>query len=289
MQIYDRQLKIYEEEIEYEKEKLEFLYNTVLGRILLKTFVARPIFSKFRARYYKSSKSVKDIVPFIEKHGVDVSEWNVEDFKSFNDFFTRKKAINIDSNPEELLSIADARLSVYRIDDDTKLNIKNSVYSVSAIVKDEEIAKDFSGGFALVFRLAADDYHRHSFVDDGEIVTTYRIKGMLHTVRSLAEKYKVYSANSREVTVYDTHNFGRVVQIDVGALLIGAMVNTYTDKSTKKMLEKGYFEYGGSTIVLLVGPNCSIDEDIMNQSAQGFECKVRIGDKIGIVNKPKEN
>ena len=45
--------------------------------------------------------------------------------------------------------------------------------------------------------------------------------------------------------------------------------------------EKGYFEYGGSTIVMFFPPNIMIDEDILRQSQAGYETQVFIGDKIG--------
>ena len=49
----------------------------------------------------------------------------------------------------------------------------------------------------------------------------------------------------------------------------------------KKGEEKGYFEYGGSTIVMFFPPNIMIDEDILRQSQAGYETQVFIGDKIG--------
>ena len=48
-----------------------------------------------------------------------------------------------------------------------------------------------------------------------------------------------------------------------------------------RLEEKGYFEYGGSTIVMFFQPNIMIDEDILRQSQAGYETQVFIGDKIG--------
>ena len=44
----------------------------------------------------------------------------------------------------------------------------------------------------------------------------------MHCVRPIAmEKYPVYVQNTREYTLIDTENFGQVVQMEIGALLVG--------------------------------------------------------------------
>ena len=46
--------------------------------------------------------------------------------------------------------------------------------------------------------------------------------------------------------------------------------------------EKGYFEFGGSTVVLLVKKDTvRVDTDIMENSAEGIETVVKLGEKIG--------
>ena len=77
-------------------------------------------------------------------------------------------------------------------------------------------------------------------------------------------------------------NLGKVVQIEVGALLIGCIRNN-NQKYFIKGEEKGYFEFGGSTIILLLKDNVKIDEDIIEQINQGREVKVSIGERIGLI------
>ena len=280
IQIYDRQRKeIYTEE-EYGKGALQFLYHTVPGRILLKLFVERPAFSRKRAAYYRSSKSVRDIELFIKKYHVDMTGYRMGNFRSFNDFFTRKRKVTDSSKTGELVAPADSKLAVYEITDELKLKIKNSVYSVEDILQDKILADKYQGGMCLVFRLSVDDYHRFHFIDDGRIRRYYKIPGVLHTVRSISERYHVFSANAREVTVMDTAHFGEVTEVDVGALLVGKIHNRKT-VSFHKLMEKGYFEYGGSTVVLLMENGVKIDSDICEMSRRGIECKVRIGERIG--------
>ena len=55
-----------------------------------------------------------------------------------------------------------------------------------------------------------------------------------------------------------------------------------TTGKIKKGEEKGYFEYGGSTIVLLFEKDkITLDEEIINNSLNGFETYVKYGEKIG--------
>lgn len=282
MQIYDRN-GFYLEEKEYLEGLLEFLYNTVIGRILLKNIVIRPWFSAWRGHYYDSTKSKKDIPSFVEKNNIDISVWNINEFKTFNEFFRRKKDIEIVCSDSDFISIADSKLSVYPIDENVILKVKKSVYSIEDIVGKKEIADEYRNGVCLVFRLGVDDYHRYIYLDNGKIVDNYKIDGELHTVRSISEKYNVFSRNSREISVLRTENMGDVIQVEVGALLVGAIKNN-DKKEFLKGEEKGYFEYGGSTIVLLFKEGVvSLDEDIVTQSKLGVETKVSIGERIGTV------
>ena len=46
--------------------------------------------------------------------------------------------------------------------------------------------------------------------------------------------------------------------------------------------EKGYFEYGGSTIILLIPKNAAIiNDDILKASESGVETEVKLGECCG--------
>lgn len=282
MEIYDRKNKLIVEEKEYQKKTLEFLYNTKKGRFLLKYIVAKPFFSKLRGVYQRSCFSRKDIKPFIEKYNVDTSSFDLKKYKTFNDFFKRKKGLVIDGSRDVLISPADAKLSVYKITDDLRIDVKKSNYSISEIIGDSWVAKQYKGGYCLVFRLSIDDYHRYIHIDSGELKDVCKINGELHTVRPISSEYNVFSRNTRVVSILDTDNLGKIVQIEVGALLVGCIKNE-NDKYFIKGEEKGHFEYGGSTIILLLKDNVKIDEDIIEQNNLGREVKVSIGERIGLI------
>lgn len=280
--IYDRQNKRYIKENEYKSGTLGFLYGTKAGRIILTTVVARPYFSKLVGLYKKSGFSKGEIQPFVEKYKIDTKEYELQKMRSFNDFFIRKRKVSCDGLKKgDLPAIADAKLLVYDVTEDLKLDVKHSSYTVEEVLGDKKLAKEFRGGKCLVYRLTVDDYHRYHFLDKGVIKNSYKIKGELHTVRPVAGRYKVFSRNCREITVMQTDIFGDVVQVEVGATLVGCIKNHDVGCVFNRLQEKGHFEYGGSTILLFMKNNVVLDEDIVACSKRNVEVKVRIGEKIG--------
>lgn len=279
MKIYDRNTGSYLEEREYQSGALKFLYRTIPGRLLLRIAVS-PRFSRWRSHYQKSVRSRKDILPFIAEHHIDMTEWDADSFQSFNDFFTRKRHYTTDADPEELIAVADSRLAAFPIGEDLHVSVKGVPYTLSELVDDRISLKQFRNGTCLVFRLAVEDYHRYVFPDDGKLNTSFLIPGVLHTVRPIAGSYRVFRRNTRIVSQMETDHFGPLIQIEVGAMLVGHIVNHPVTRF-RRMQEKGYFEFGGSTIILLVPQSVVIDRDIIDQSRMGLECKVQIGEKIG--------
>ena len=280
--IYDRQNKRYIKEQEYQGKMLRFLYGSPVGRMILATVVARPYFSKLVGCYKKSRFSKREMLSFIEKYNIDTTEYPLKKMRSFNDFFIRKRKISCGNLKKgDLPAIADAKLLVYDVTDDLRLDVKQSSYTVAEILGDKKLAKKFRGGKCLIYRLTVDDYHRYHFLDDGVIKRNYKIKGKLHTVRPIAAKYKVFSQNCREITVMKTDAFKDVVQVEVGATLVGCIKNHNKGRVFRRLQEKGYFEYGGSTILLFMKSNIVMDEDIIACSKKNIEVKVRIGEKIG--------
>ena len=281
MKIYDRKTKTYEDIVQYGAGKLDFLYNNPVGRIFLGIAVS-PFVSNIYASKNAKKSSVKKIPAFIKEHNIDMSDFEDREYKSFTDFFTRKIRYGkrpVDMTPGVLISPADSKLLVYEIEKDTVMRIKGRTYTADEILGDSENAKEFAGGYALVFRLTVDDYHRFCYPDKGCLISKRFIKGKLHTVSPVSKNHKIYMENTRLVNLLKTEKFGTIAYIEVGAMLIGRIVDNGTDVFEKGQ-EKGYFEPGGSTVILLV-KNVEIDKDIMEQSASGIETKVRYGERIG--------
>ena len=264
---------------------LKKLYETQDGRMLLKV-LTMPIISVMAGDLMNSVFSKPLIKPFIRKNNIDTSQYQMRNFRSYNQFFTRKIKPDkrpIDRDPMHLISPCDSKLTVYELNQNSMFHIKGSLYRVSDLLKNDFLARRFVGGYCLIFRLEVDDYHRYCYIDDGTKTGNTFIKGELHTVNPIAlGRYNIYKRNSREYTVLHTRHFGDVVQVEVGAMLVGKIRNHHKEHSFLRGEEKGMFEFGGSTIVMLFERDSIVpDSDILKNSAEGFETIVKYGEKIG--------
>lgn len=262
-----------------------FLYRNKLGRLLLK-IISLPIISKIAGWFMDRKISAIAIKRFIKKNNIDVSIYEEKKYTSYNDFFTRKiknKCRKIDMNPKSLISPCDSKLSAYEINEKSVFKIKDSYYKVEDLLKDEKLAKKYQDGYCLIFRLCVDDYHRYCYIDNGKKNKNKFINGVLYTVRPIVlENYNIYKENSREYTTLKTENFGDVIQVEVGATIVGRIKNHHEEYNFTKGEEKGMFEFGGSTIVLLIEKNkVEVDKEIMDNTKQGYETVVKYGEKIG--------
>lgn len=222
---------------------------------------------------------------FIEKNQIDMDRYEEGPFRCYNAFFSRRlrRGIAMDEDPKSLISPCDAKLSVYRIDRESRFSIKGTDYSIAELLRDSELAEMYQGGLCLIFRLTVDDYHRYCYVDSGTKGPNIFIPGKLHTVQPIAlERHDIYKENCREYTVMDTDHFGRAVQVEVGALMVGKIDNFKQDGSFQKGEEKGMFQFGGSTIVLLLQEGCvRMDRELLDNTGNNLETIVKIGESIG--------
>lgn len=270
---------------EKESKLVSFLYETCIGRFFLK-IISSSVISKLIGGFLNSKISTVFINGFVKKNKIDLNEYEDKKYLSYNDFFTRKirtKSRIIDFKDESFISPCDSKLCIYKINKDSVFKIKNSLYQISDLLKNYDLAKKYEDGYCLIFRLCVDDYHRYCYVDSGKKNNNVFIKGKLYTVRPIAlNHFNIYKENSREYTILQTDNFGDIVQVEVGATLVGKIKNYHNTHIFSKGDEKGMFEFGGSTIVLLVEKNKVLfDEEIMKNTKDGYETVVKYGEKIG--------
>ena len=260
---------------------LRFLYNTVPGRGILKILV-NPKVSVLAGTILNSRLSALYVPHFVKKNNIDLSGCEKKKFDSFNDFFTRRKTCNINAGDNDIISPCDGYLSIYRIKGGS-INIKNSSYTIKELLKSRKLADRFADGYCLIFRLEPVHYHRYVFITDAAIKCQRRIDGVLHCVRPVAfDKYPVYVENSREYTVMKGKELGLSVQMEVGALLVGKIHNHTGIDEAVKGREKGYFEFGGSTIVVLVeNGRLKLLNELEKECDTAVEIPVKLGDLIG--------
>lgn len=267
-----------------ESLSLRFLYGTAPGRVVLKALI-HPWISK-AAGCYLSSRFSKWLIPgFKKSNQIDMAGVIVPEggFSCFNDFFARRReAESISIKKGQFISPCDGFLRAVKIEDKTVLDVKHSVYSVEDLLADGELAERFRDGVALVFRLTPANYHRYCYPVTGTVTTMRQIDGKLHCVRPIALRtVPVFVQNSREYQVIETKEFGSVVQMEVGALLVGKIKNHSLYEECPEVYmgqEKGYFEFGGSTIIMLFEK----DKMVLDERWCGEEeVSIRLGEVVG--------
>lgn len=75
---------------------------------------------------------------------------------------------------------------------------------------------------------------------------------------------------------------GLAAYVEVGAFGVASIHQTFDGKEFRRGDEKGYFDFGGSTVIM-VFPKSAVeyDKDLLEHSANGVECLVRAGEHIG--------
>lgn len=240
-----------------ESWSVRFLYRTVPGRMCLK-ILTLPALSRLAGGVLSSGMSRWFIPHFIRRHGIDLREIEIPrgGFGSFNEFFTRKRRRETPCPGKgRLISPCDGFLSVVELMGDTVFDIKHTRFSLMDLLEDQRLAAKYKGGTALIFRLTPANYHRYCYAADGRVLRCRKIGGILHCVRPIATRtLPVYTRNSREYQVLETEQFGTMVQMEIGALLVGKIRNQAQLREGNRVCagdRKGYFEFGGSTVLLL--------------------------------------
>ncbi len=291
IKIYNRERSIIEEELIYSKELKEKLYGTFLGRIAINLIFKRKLFNKLYGMFQRGQKSRHRINNLIKKYQINIEEIEqpISSYLTLNDFFIRKlkpTARPINKDAKSLISTADSRLLVGCIENEIQLMVKGKNYYYFELINNKELIRNYYNGLCLIFRLVPSDYHRFCYIDNGNQGPIITIKGDYHASapQPLINKYfPLYHLNYREYCILYTEQFGEVIQIEVGAMTVGKIIqNKRYGGYFQKGEEKGYFEYGGSTIILLFKPNTIIiDEDIQFYSQKGIETLVKVGSHIG--------
>jgi phosphatidylserine decarboxylase len=274
---------------------VRYVYERFFGRALRRSLLTRPLFSRAYGRWQSSAASRRAIARVVRDLAIGMDDYVTPPggFASFNDFFTRKLkpgARPLDPAPERLLSPADGRLFVFAdLRGDTLLPAKGRHISLSRLLGGTAQAHPFTDGAALIVRLCPSDYHRFHFPCEGVAEAPRLLRGPLESVNpyALARGRAILDHNQRHVTLIDSPRFGRVAYVEVGALCVGRIVQTFHPGPVEAGQEKGYFEFGGSTVVLVFEPGrLAFDPDLIDNTKRGLETLVRVGEGIARTNAP---
>ncbi|MCL1914279.1 MAG: phosphatidylserine decarboxylase [Eubacteriaceae bacterium] len=249
----------------------------------LETALSSPLPSLAVGAFMDSCFSKAIIKPFCAVEDLSIDSAENSEFCSFNDFFTREPKAGlrpVDMDPNSLVSPCDAMLSVCSIGMDRVFQIKGISYSISDLLGTSEFDGEFLGGTFLLFRLRPCDYHRFIYFDKGKQLMQARIGKRYHSVHPASTSLlPVYRENVREFSILDTENFGKAIQVEIGAMFVGRITNHKACCSFERGDEKGYFEFGGSSVALMLKKGAVVLDG--NVVFGGSEYFVKRGQKIG--------
>lgn len=288
---YNRKNRCYEIEKVAGGAVLNWTYSSPIGMKLLEAVLKKRMSSSLYGWYLDRRISKNKISPFVSNFNLDMSiaEKSLKDFSSFNDFFYRKlksTARPIDRDEQAVISLGDGKLFAYEnIDLDRIVQVKGFSYSLKELIQNDNVARKYKNGTCLILRLCPTDYHRFHFIDSGTCEAPVKIKGAYYSVNPVAlqKVEKLFCENKREWSTFHSDHFGDVLYVEVGATFVGSILQTYTPHlRVKRGDEKGYFKFGGSTVILFFeADKVKIDEDILEQTKLGYESYVLMGERIG--------
>lgn len=231
---------------------------------------------------------------YLSLHEVNMSEAVEENpyaYRHLNAFFTR--ALKADARPldqtnNSLCCPVDGCVSqAMEIKNGRVFQAKNHDFSLLELVGGiNELAQPFHNGRFATIYLSPRDYHRIHMPMDGRLTDMVYVPGRLfsvapHTVNTVP---RLFARNERLVCRFETE-FGPVIMILVGAVNVSAIDTVWAgsvtppskrkvihtrydnvDITLKKGAEMGRFNLG-STVVLLLPENCTLDTSITHDAA----------------------
>ena len=276
----------------YGEAWLRWIYGNPLGRVSLSAAVRRAWFSAWYGWRMNRPVSAARVLPFVVDYGLDAAEFAkpATAYRTFNEFFyrtLRPGARPVDPGENVAVFPADGRHLAYQdVDAADGFYVKGKKFTLSALLGSEELGREFAGGSMLISRLCPVDYHRFHFPVAGTPGEARLINGFLYSVSPIALRMNpgYLVENKRMLTLIETARFGRVAQLEVGATMVGSILQSFVPgRAVEKGDEKGLFAFGGSCVITLFQRGrISFDRDLVENAAQQREVYARIGERLGV-------
>ncbi|MBC8260098.1 MAG: phosphatidylserine decarboxylase [SAR324 cluster bacterium] len=213
---------------------------------------------------------------WIFKVDLEEAELPASEFRTFNEFFTRKLVVGArlpDPDRETILCPVDGTIGEFgTISNGQLIQAKGLEYNLADLLKDPERTKSYEGGIFLTIYLAPHNYHRIHSMASGEVREFSYIPGDLWTVSPLGVHHvpNLFARNERLTTYVQTER-GEFALVKVGATIVGRIRVCYHDQTSNRLgavakqivlehphqlergAELGLFELG-STVICLFPP-----------------------------------
>ena len=238
---------------------------------------------------------------FVEAYDVDMSEAarGIEEFASFNDFFTRELKPGmrpLADNTKHILSPADGAVSqIGQIEHGRIFQAKGRHFTAAQLLGGvTQAAERFEGGSFATIYLSPRDYHRVHMPADGILKSTTYVPGDLFSVNQVtAENVDgLFARNERLSCLFEGPD-GLFASVMVGAMIVAGietvwsgLVETHNPRLVREdfAADKHRFKAGdemgrfilGSTVVLLFEPG-KVEWDTSLKAGDA----VRMGQAIG--------
>ena len=304
---FHRARQVVETEQIYGGDWLRWTYGTGLGRFALNALVKRAVVSRYYGWKMSQRGSAHRVLPFIVDYDLDVDEFAKKpySFKTFNEFFFRalkpgarpiagpatdstgapQAGSGQDCDRVAVLPADGRHLAFQNVDAAEGFYAKGQRFDLKSFLGSEELAREFAGGSLLISRLCPVDYHRFHFPVSGLPGESRLINGWLYSVSPIALRQNLAYLweNKRMVTLVESPVFGRVAVVEIGATMVGSILQTFTSgRAVAKGEEKGLFKFGGSCVVTIFQRGrIKLDPDLVTHAAAGLEVYARMGDRLG--------
>jgi phosphatidylserine decarboxylase len=169
------------------------------------------------------------------------AEKDIYEYKSLDDFFTRKLKTGIRPIGKGVIHPADSDLTQQGpILNETLIQAKGKNFSLKDFLKLDHVTKKLSDGRFFTYYLCPTDYHRVHSPVDGKITEIHYIPGKLWPVNkwSVTSIKNLFAINERVVVVIETPQ-GICALVMVGATNVGKMTLTFDkDIMTNKICDR---------------------------------------------------
>lgn len=239
--------------------------------------------------------SAKKIPGFVKFYGINMNDFQDQEYNSFNDFFTREiregaRPISSPDDDHVIVSPADSRVVVYdSIQRAQKFWIKSKEFTLEKLLGESQSyhAQQFHGGEVASFRLSPQDYHHYHSPVAGTVVAYRMLQGSYYSVdpNTIQSDIDVLGENHREWLIIRSPTLGNVLFVAIGADDVGTVAFEPKIKVGYELAKGeriGKFSYGGSSVLVAFEPNkVRWDSDLVENTAANLETYIHMGDHVG--------
>ena len=243
---------------------------------------------------------IKQVIKFYGVNMAEALEQDIDNFKSFNDFFTRELkpgARPLATEPHAVACPADGVVSqAGNITDGNIFQAKGKSFTaIDLLGGSAERAEPFNNGVFTTIYLSPKDYHRLHMPVTGTLREMVHIPGRLFSVNTATTNsvHRLFARNERVCCLFDTEA-GPMALVLVGAIFVSSIetvwhgvvtppsvtsVQSWSYPNNAPVLkmgeEMGRFNMGSTIIVLFGKDKVQWDSELKADKA------VKLGEMIG--------